>query len=523
MLFWNSNRIYKLEEHKRYPQLLGACGRPADASSTLVNGTSGHDTDYLESSSGPGIVAKLQPEEQPVDSATDKAAAVAVMNEFFRKNPDVRYIWQQWIDYTNMLRLRMIPVEDFKKLVREQKRMGGTLAILRLLQMDFFAPGGTSTGQMLFSFDTTTLTRNLGLPANTAPSATVQCFWHEDQPDTVKDAPHLEGCPRWTLQRQVEAAKSEFGISLLMGFEIEVVFMRPVKDSADGNIQSLAPITDLHSWANMTYAQLDVLPMIEEIVEALASIGIHLPLFHSEAAPGQWEFVLPPFPPLKAADNLYSAKTIIGNIAKKHGLKATCYPRPFDFTCGSACHAHFSIDKNSLKYEPSWLAGILDHLPSILAFSLPTIASYERVKGGIWSGGEWVTWGFQNKESPLRKIEDGRYEMKTIDGMSNVYFAMSALIAAGLDGIRKKKELKHKDCPYDASEISDETRAELGITTRLPNTFEKALNILEQDKVLGELLGRKFIEDYLATKRAEMEQIKKMDDEKARKWIMERY
>ena len=523
MLFWNSNRLYKLEEHKRYPQLLKSCGRPTETSSALVNGVSDHDTRPLEISSRQETLAKFRPEDQPVDSATDKAAAVAAMDEFFGKNPDVRYIWQQWIDYTNMMRVRMIPVQDFVQLVREQKRMGGTLGILRLLQMDFIAPGGTASGQMLFSFDTTTLTRNLGLPANAAPSATVQCFWHEDQPDTVKDAPHLEGCPRWTLQRQVEAARSEFGISLLMGFEVEIIFTKPVKNPADGNIQSFEPITDLHSWANMTYAQLDVLPMIEEIVDALASIDIHLPLFHAEAAPGQWEFVLPPFSPLKAADKLYSAKTVIGNIAKKHGLKATCYPRPYDFTCGNACHAHFSIDKESLQYEASWLAGILDHLPSILAFTLPTMASYERVKGGIWSGGEWVTWGWQNKEVPLRKIEDGRFEMKTIDGMANAYLAMGALIAAGLDGIRKNKELIHKDCQYDASEISEETRAELGITTRLPNTVEKALDILEGDGVLGEQLGRKLIEDYVATKRTEVDNLKGMDDQKARKWIMERY
>ena len=510
MLFWNSNRLYKLNEHKKNPQLLRASGKALDEEDISRNNVNVQDSSRPTNGT-------------PVDSVSNNDVAIAAMDSFFRKNPDIRYIWLQWIDYTNSMRLRMMPVQEFISTVRNQKRVGATLGIRRLLQRDYVAPGGTATGQLLFSFDTTTLTRNLGMPPNTGPSSTVQTFWHEDQPDSVKGSPHLEGCPRWSLQRQVELAKSEFGISLLVGFEIEVVFMKPIKDPQNGNITDFAPMTDLHSWCNMTYAQLDTLSMIEEMVDALASIDIRLPQFHAEAAPGQWEFILPPFSPLEAVDKLYRARTVIGNIAKQHGLKATCYPRPFDFTCGSANHAHFSIDQGSLRYEASWLAGILDHLPSILAFSLPTEASYERVKGGIWAGGEWVTWGWQNKEVPLRKIEDGRYELKTMDGMAIGYFAIASLIAAGLDGIRSKKKLVHRDCPYDASAVSEETRAELNITTLLPNTLDKALQILEEDELLERELGSKFIEDYVATKRAESNMIRAMGDKEARRWIMERY
>ncbi|KKY19752.1 putative extracellular developmental signal biosynthesis protein [Phaeomoniella chlamydospora] len=520
LLFWNSNSLYNLNEERKYPHLLTACGRSTEEPPTLVNGTP-ESPQSKRTESSLRLSSRSTLRDQPIDSLEDEGSAFTTVDTFFSKNPDIRYVWFQWIDYTNTMRRKMMPVGEFVDTVKKQKRIGAPMAILRMLQRDYIAPGGTATGQLLFSIDVSTLSRNKGLPAEAAPSATVQTFWHEDRPGSIKDAPHLEGCPRWSLQRQVEAAESEFGLSLLMGFEIEIIFMKPVKDPETGYIKEFVSVTDMHSWCNMTYAQLDILPMIEEIVETLAASGIHLPQFHSEAAPGQWEFILPPYPPLQSVDNLYRARTIIGNIARKHGLKATVYPRPFDFTCGTACHAHFSI--SDATYETCWLAGILDHLPSILAFTLPVLASYERVKGGIWAGGEWVTWGWQNKEVPLRKVEDGRFEMKTVDGMANGYFAMASVIAAGLDGIRNRKPLIHKDCKFDASQIDEETRKNLGITTRLPNTLHKALEILKADELMNKELGEGFIENYIATKLEEDRMLGAMTPEGARKFLMERY
>ena len=523
MLFWNSNNLYRLDQDQKYPDLLSACGRPRNGSVTAVGSTYNTATTVSHpSKSSISLPARTNAQiDNVVDAAAENASAIAAMNNFFSRNPDIKYVWTQWIDYTNTVRTRMIPLLEFIESVRMQKRIGASLAVLRMMQRDYVAPGGTASGQFLLGIDTSTLTRNVGLPSGTAASATVQTYWLEDQPETVRGASHLEGCPRWSLQKQVEAARS-LNISLLMGFEIEICFMRPIRDDS-GEIKDYLPFGEAHSWANMTTGQLEALPIVEEIVEALSTIEIHLPLFHSEAAPGQWEFILPPSTPLKAVDTLYRARSVIINITHKHGLKATVYPRPYDFTCGSACHAHFSIDKDSLHHEDSWLAGILDHHPSILAFSLPTDASYERVKAGIWSGGEWVTWGYQNKEAPLRKVEAGRYEMKTIDGMSNTYLAMAALIAAGLDGIRQNKKLKHKDCQFDSSAIDEATRKKLGITTRFPKTLGQALSVLEEDEVLNRELGAGFVANYVATKREETKMLKAMKEDEARRFIIARY
>jgi len=312
---------------------------------------------------------------------------------------------------------------------------------------------------------------------------------------------------------------------MLLGFEVEVIFVRPVLTESKSNFACFEILHEVHSWSNMTYSDLDMLPMIEEIVDALSEMGIDIPQFHTESAPTQWEFPLPPSNPIKAVDCLYKARETICNIAKKHGLKATFYPRPYHTAPGSAMHAHFSINgPNEIvsKHSDSFLAGILAHLPSIMAFSLALEESYARVKTGIWSGSEWVTCGTQNREAPLRKCGSGHWELKTVDGTGNMYLSMAALLAAGIDGLRSNAELKQKDTLVDAVTLSDEERRQHGITTRLPNTLEKSLEALREDRVLTRLVGQAIVDSYVVTKEAEMEFLGEMAEDERRAWLMAR-
>lgn len=436
-----------------------------------------------------------------------------IFKTFLSNFSHVKYIWLQCVDYTGTVRGRMIPISAFVPIVRDGNYPSITSGLLRMLQIDAIAEGGSATGQFQIQPDLTTVTINVGLDA-VSKSATCQSFWLKDGTSDV-----VEGCPRSALKKYVDIARTDFGITFLMGFEIEICFVRPV--TKEGSGKTFEPLSSVHGWNALTTDQLPALPLIEEIVEALQTIGIALPMFHAEAAPGQWEFVLPPFEPLKAVDVLFKARQTITHVALKHGLKATVYPRPYSFTCGSACHAHFSL--HPLRYEEPFLAGVLKHLPAITALSLSMEESYERVKGGIWAGGEWVAWGYQNKETPLRKIEPGRYELKTHDGLSNTYLAMAAVLAAGLDGVRNEKQLTLKDCPFDVSQISETQRRELGIKTKLPNSLEKALSLLRDDEIITEALGRSFVDNYLAVKKGEMEFLGKMSEQERRIWMIERY
>lgn len=397
ILFNNSNVLYSLEQSANYE------------SSTVLPISVTH---------------KIVPQNDTSESALD---------EFLKRNPSVEFIWLQWVDFTATVRLRMFPLREFRRIVRKERRIGITKAAFYLLQDDSLVDGGSATGQFYLQPDLSSLSRNVGISSN---SASVMTFWPSETGDEIEE------CPRTRLQGLVTKLKEEYGIDVTFGFEIEVVFLKEEMDLSGG--KHYVPFVTNHSWSNMTSETRKVLPLLEKIVKSLASIDIYVEQFHAESSPSQFEFVLPPDNPLAAVDTLIKARQTITNIAEQHGLRATLYPRPYPKAAGTASHAHLSI--SPADSEESFLAGILQHFPEILAFTLSQDVSYERVVSGIWAGGEWVAWGTQNRETPIRKISKGHWELKSLDGLANMYFAMSAVLAAGYLGLREKLPLTLKDC-----------------------------------------------------------------------------
>ncbi|KAL4800562.1 hypothetical protein BDV19DRAFT_353256 [Aspergillus venezuelensis] len=444
--------------------------------------------------------------EIPIKPVSLDTSLTSSLEAFMRYNPDVKYVWMQFIDYTATVRLRMFPILEFAKIVRKQRRIGISLAVLGMLQDDGIA-GGSTTGQFYMIPDLSSLCLNAGLDSK---SATVMTWWK-----TEEGGP-LEECPRTTLLNITNKLKIEFDIQATCGFEIEIVFM---KQTATG--ESWGPVITNHSWSQMTRETRRMLPLLEEIVGTLASIGIYLEQFHSESSPGQFEFILPPDAPVAAVDTLIKARQVITHVAEKHNLRATLHPRPFPFAAGTASHAHVSISPPTK--EVPFLAGVMHHYPSLVAMTLSNDASYERVKAGIWAGGEWVMWGTQNREAPIRKISPGHWEIKTLDGLANTYLAMSAFLAAGYAGLAEDMPLTHRDCEYNASTLTDSQRSTLGITTQLPNTLTKSLEALESNETLRALLGPTLVDNYIIVKRAEREKLNAMNEETRRKWLVERY
>ncbi|KAL2860555.1 hypothetical protein BJX68DRAFT_225578 [Aspergillus pseudodeflectus] len=468
VLFYNSSRLYDLNEQVNYESSLS-------------------------------VVKSL-----PLLPQTD------MLQVFIRNNPDVKYIWMQFVDYTATVRLRMFPILEFVKIARRQRRIGICVAVLWMMQDDSVA-GGSTTGQFYMIPDLSSLRRNVGLDSK---SATVMTWWKTD------DGEPLEECPRTTLQTITNKLRDEFDIKAVCGFEVEVVFLRPTTDPSTGEEDWCATTTN-HSWSQMTRETRRMLPLLEEIAATLASIGIHLEQFHAESAPGQFEFILPPDSPVAAVDTLIKARQIITCVAEQHGLRATLHPRPYPSAAGTASHAHISISPPTK--EASFLAGVLHHYQSIVAFTLSGDASYDRVKSGIWSGSEWVAWGTQNREAPIRKISPGHFEIKSLDGLANMYLAMSAFLAAGYAGVKEDRPLTAKDCRHDAATLTDAERSALGITTKLPTTLSQSLDALASNQILQELLGPNLVRNYIMVKRAESEKLSTMDEKTRRKWLVERY
>lgn len=408
------------------------------------------------------------------------------------------------------LRARILPIKRAVRMLSEKKFVGITKAVLGLLQPDTMPPGWQASGE----YNAYPCFEGLR-PGGRKTHATVQIEFQEHNGD------ELPICPRTVLRRQVEKAGS-LDIEFLVGFEVEIVFM--CREKVEGGFQyGRIPVNEGgHAWSTAHALRPDyIMDLLEEIVQKLENAGIEIQQFHAESSPGQYEFILPPLPPLLSVDTLIAAREIINLVTANAGLRATLFPKPFPMDAGTGAHVHISLTRGSEQWQ-SFYAGVLQHLKAIAAFTYPQDASYERVVDGVWAGSTYVCWGTQNREAPLRRIEGSHFEIKCMDGLANPYLALSAIFGAGLQGVKDKQPLTMKDCLPDPSSISAKEREELGIKDRFPKGIEQALENFEADKQLWEILGPA-AETYCTVKRAEKEMLDGMKEGKRRNWLIERY
>jgi glutamine synthetase len=193
--------------------------------------------------------------------------------------------------------------------------------------------------------------------------------------------------------------------------------------------------------------------------------------------------------------------------------------QPFGLQSPAGDDAQAATSENVLTpLERIFLAGLLDHLPAACAFTLPIRASYARMLDGIWSGGTWVAWGRDNRETPVRLCvpptrvpipaparaqpapakpatpapnppSGNHFEVKCVDGTSSPYLALSGLLGAGVLGIQSQSPLIEKDCRAPAATMTEAEREAVGVKRRLPRTWEEARGALEGDVAMRGLLG----------------------------------
>ena len=247
-----------------------------------------------------------------------------------------------------------------------------------------------------------------------------------------------------------------------------------------------------------------------------------------------------PDKPLQAVDALIFTRETIRNIASKHGLHATFAPCLYAdicehilqtasvqpsltlgliFSCigGSASHLHISLKSTKASHNQpssspiplntlytSFLQGLLTHLPSTALFTLPTPFSYARVVDGVWSGGTYVAWGRDNRETPVRLCGRGaddpnlNFEVKSLDGTANPYLAVAALLGAGMDGVKQGMRLVVGMCQVAPSEMTAEERQRKGADVRMPLSVEEARSTLRGNEVIRKVMGEELVEKYLA-------------------------
>jgi len=436
---------------------------------------------------------------------------VQLFETFTKQNPGVKFVHVQWIDYMATVRARIVPMKEFGRLVRSGERIGISQGNTGTLQNDFITPIVNPVGQIYVEPDLRSL--RLAHKKHTTPSATVLSFLRDESGLPIRE------CPRANLEALVSDLQFNHGISLLCGFEIEVTFL--TRDTSNKD-QPYSPLTRNHAWGTLTPEQWTKLPILIEMATALEDIGIDVQQFHAESGPGQFEFILEPQTPLKAIDSLIQARQVIAQIAALYSLRATLHPQPFPGS-GTAAHAHISLTppKDDIQF---FVGGVLRHLPAICAFTMPEASSYSRVIDDHWTGGTWVAWGTQNRETPLRRVKNGRWEVRCLDGFANMYFALSAIIAAGLLGLKgQATEFPQKDVPYNPSVLREEQRRLYGIERKMPASVGEALEALKEDAELKEILAEGLVHDFVVMKECELKMLGEMDDAERRMWLIERY
>ena len=311
------------------------------------------------------------------------------------------------------------------------------------------------------------------------------------------DGTPYQSDPRYILKKVMEDAK-EMGYEFNVGPELEFFLFHTDDDGL--------PTTLSHESAG--YFDLGPLDLGEnarrDMVLTLEDMGFNVETSHHELAPAQHEIDFHYDDALSTADNIVTFRMVVKTIAKRHGLHATFMPKPKIETAGSGMHMNLSLwkdgknifrddaDKNGMSQEGyQFMGGILEHIKAITCITNPTVNSYKRFVPG-YEAPVYITWSGKSR-SPLIRIpamrgEHTRLELRSPDPSANPYLTLAVLLAAGLDGIKNSiKPMGSID--LNAQKMTDEQRASLHIDM-LPQSLPEAVNELEQDSFIKDVLGR---------------------------------
>lgn len=257
----------------------------------------------------------------------------------------------------------------------------------------------------------------------------------------------------------------------------------------------------------------------------MEEMGIKVKYHHHEVGgPAQLEIEVEFGEMTEMADKTMMTKYLIKNEAIMEGKSATFMPKPIFAEAGNGMHVHMLLFKDGkpLFYDENgysqlsetamnFIGGVLKHIAAVCAFTNPSTNSFKRLVPGYEAP---VTIGFAtaNRSSVIRvpayakDPDKKRFEIRNPDGTCNPYYAFSAILMAGIDGILNKIDpVAEGYGPYDFNlfDLSDEDKKKL---KGLPKTLDEALDALEEDHdflTKGGVFPERLIEIWLENKRAD--------------------
>ncbi|MDZ4182174.1 MAG: glutamine synthetase, partial [Candidatus Cloacimonadaceae bacterium] len=267
----------------------------------------------------------------------------------------------------------------------------------------------------------------------------------------------------------------------------------------------------------------------QKIVDSIEDQAIKVRYHHHEvglSSQQEIETELLAFP--KICDDTMVMKDIIRRTALEYGVTATFMPKPVYNQAGNGMHFHIMLHKNGgnvfykkggyadLSEEAIWfIGGVLKHGRSLVAFTNPSTNSYKRLLPGFEAPVK-LFYGLANRSAAIRipkyanTPESKRFEFRTGDATCNPYFAMSAILMAGLDGIKNRIDpAQYNLGPFDDNVFawSEEKKATL---LSIPANLKEAMQCLQEDheyRLQGGVFNEELIQSHIKLKLAEHEAV----------------
>ncbi|WP_405657697.1 glutamine synthetase family protein [Streptomyces sp. NBC_00079] len=332
-----------------------------------------------------------------------------------------------------------------------------------------------------------------------------------DTTDPATGGPAAES-PR-DLLRSVLARCADARLSPVVGPELEYFLLEEDATAPNGWRRSPAVTGSVYTAGLRADPDNHLLRTLRQ----LRDLGIGVITGNHEFDGGQYEINLTHSDALDAADRAFRFKAAVKELARKEGKLATFMAKPFNDSGGSGFHLHFSCvdaDGRNVFDDPAGafglsgnarhaIAGLLTHAPALAALLNPTVNSYKRF--GPDTLAPWlINWGLDNRSAMVRippeRGSGARLEVRLGDAGANPYLAIAALTAAALLGVQEGKEppapLEGYGYDLEKSQV-------------LPMNLTAALDALEADEALIELLGKDFTASFLAYKRDEAERFQR--------------
>ncbi|XP_007449647.1 PREDICTED: lengsin-like [Lipotes vexillifer] len=256
-------------------------------------------------------------------------------------------------------------------------------------------------------------------------------------------------------------------------------------------------------------------PFIQELVDGLYHTGANVESFSSSTRPGQMEICFMPEFGISSADNAFTFRTAVKEVARKYNYITSFFIETGFCNSGILSHSLWNIDGKKNMFCSSsgmeqltttgekWLAGLLKHSAALSCLMAPAASCRKRYFKESKDLKESVptTWAYNDNSCAFNIKCHGekgtRIENKLGSATANPYLVLAATVAAGLDGLQRNDGVLA--APEDGTDLHQSKFSEI------PLKLEDALMALEEDQCLRQALGETFIRYFVAMKKYELE------------------